>query len=201
MSANESTLNLNFLKNSAALLSSQSSSTAAHLMNAHNRLLYEDFKSLKPRQHENFCAACGSPRNPDCTTIIHIKQRRSNRPGRGSRDGGATVYKCLRCHKRCVRPQQSRNPQQTKSINVTTPLPVNSSSPAAISSQDPPSQAASDTSVATGISDSKAATENASSKKRAKARKQGGLQALLASKQRSQTSTTGSSLDLLDFLQ
>jgi hypothetical protein len=201
MSANESTLHLNFLKNSASLLSSRSSSTAAYLMNTHNRLLYEEFKSLKPRQHETSCAACGSPRNPDHTTVIRVKQRRSNRSGQTSRDGGATVYKCLRCHKRWVRPLQSRNPLQTKSISITNPIPFNSSTSPAMSSPAPPSQAALDAPAATGVSDPKATSENASSKKRAKARKQGGLQALLASKQRSQTSATGSSLDLLDFLQ
>jgi len=54
---------------------------------------------------------------------------------------------------------------------------------------------------AAGATKSQASTDsksgdNQNSKKRAKARKQGGLQALLASKQQAQPS-----LDLLDFLQ
>ncbi|CAI7569863.1 unnamed protein product [Penicillium bialowiezense] len=96
---------------------------------------------------------------------------------------GATVYKCLRCHRRTVLP-----PKQNPHFQV----PAQAVGIAASSAQDSTGAAPGSAQAAT---ESKSG-ENQNSKKRAKARKQGGLQALLASKQQAQPS-----LDLLDFLQ
>ncbi|KAL1971343.1 hypothetical protein VTN77DRAFT_295 [Rasamsonia byssochlamydoides] len=200
----ESTLRLNFLRNSASFLSSQSSSTAAHLIAVHNRILHEDFKPLKPRQHENFCGACGSPRKPEYTKIIKIrpkgKARASQLPSKEtgrSTQGGAIVYKCLRCHKRTVQRLQQQNAKSQKPSSTPMTPPVSTSTE---TSEKSSSQPVSETPAVPAVP--KSTAENASSKKRAKARKQGGLQALLASKQRSQSAnSSASSLDLFDFLQ
>lgn len=175
-----------------------SPSTAAHLMMVHNHIFLDECRPLNPRQQETWCGACGSIRNPETTKTIRIGKKRSLQrasAARGITAHGATVYKCLQCRRRTVKPSrvEAARPQVPSQMNAATKPNL-----------DPP-QAAS-----TGESSSTQAPEaaevnhpgkadNASSKKRAKARKQGGLQALLASKQKSQSNS--SSLDLFDFLQ
>ncbi|KAL1985390.1 hypothetical protein VTN96DRAFT_7951 [Rasamsonia emersonii] len=201
--SSESGLRLNFLRNSATFLSSQSPSTAAHLIAVHNHILHEDFKPLKPRQHESFCGACGSPRKPEYTKTIKIGQKGKARASQSlsketqrSIQGGAIVYKCLRCHKRTVLQQQNAKPQKLHS----TPPTQEASTLTKSSTEKSSSQPVSETPAVPTVP--KSTSENASSKKRAKARKQAGLQALVASKQRSQAANSASSsLDLFDFLQ
>jgi hypothetical protein len=200
MSRSESALQLNFLRNSASFLSSQSSSTAAHLMAVHNHILHEDFKPLKLRQHENFCGACGSPRQPEYTKTIKMRPKSiPSKDIKRTSQGGAVVYQCLRCDKRTVQRlnQQSTKPKKLSSATTTPPILTSTElSTEKSSSQTPVSATRAVPEV------SKSNSENFNSKKRAKTRKQGGLQALLASKQRSQPANSpASSLDLFDFLQ
>ncbi|GAD99032.1 conserved hypothetical protein [Paecilomyces variotii No. 5] len=207
MALAESAPQLNFLRDSAQFLSSQSPSTSAHLLAVHNRVLYEQSRPLNHRQHETFCGACGSLRTPETTKRIEIKEKsvrskakKSNvaKPA-ASHDAsqGAVVYKCLRCHKRAVQPIRKQAARRNiQSVPLTTSQPAVSST-ASSTNKTTPQEA---TEAVTGSDSSRTTSENASSKKRAKARKQGGLQALLASKQRSQGQTS-SSLDLFDFLQ
>lgn len=174
----EHTPRLNFLKDSASFLSSTSPSTAAYLMSAHNAIFYEDHRSLNQRLHDSFCGACGSPRKSEYTKVASVKknsQKRVSSSLKGQTADGATVYKCLRCRRRTVTP--------TRTSSKGAPLTVDSTA-----AKTQPAQ----------VSASKTA-ENASSKKRAKARKQGGLQALLGRKQ--SQSGPSKSLDLFDFLQ
>ncbi|BCS20434.1 ribonuclease P Rpr2/Rpp21/SNM1 subunit [Aspergillus puulaauensis] len=183
----EYTPRLNFLKDSASSLSSTSPSTAAYLMSAHNVIFHEEHKPLNQRLHDSFCGACGSPRNSEWTKVTSIKKKNQKRAtsslAKGLTAEGATVHKCLRCRRRTV--TQPRAP--SKSAPVTVPI---------VDSR--PSSSAETPALPEQVSASKT-TENASSKKRAKARKQGGLQALLATKQSQSDSTK--SLDLFDFLQ
>ncbi|KAL3433502.1 hypothetical protein BDV09DRAFT_196731 [Aspergillus tetrazonus] len=177
----EHTPRLNFLKDSASFLSSTSPSTAAYLMSAHNAIFYEDHRSLNQRLHDSFCGACGSPRKSEYTKVASVKknsQKRVSSSLKGQTADGATVYKCLRCRRRTVTP--------TRTSSKGAPLIATTVDSTAAKTQ--PAQ----------VSASKTA-ENASSKKRAKARKQGGLQALLATKQ--SQSGPSKSLDLFDFLQ
>ena len=188
---------LNFLKASANLLASQSPSTSAHLLGVHNRILHDDFKSLNKHQHVTSCGACGSIRGSECTKTLRMTRKpRTNRRDRLQPSVGSaeiTVYKCLRCHRKTVRQHQKDAARKNSSSQTTTPSsPLNFTADPTTENKVVP--AASNTSQATK------ATENASSKKRAKARKQSGLQALLASKQRSQEAPS-SSLDIFDFLQ
>lgn len=191
MPISEYTSQLNFLRDSASSLSSLSPSTAAHLLAGHNHILHNDFKLLNQRHQEYCCGACGTIRSPETSKTIHIKKKKSKRTGVST--GGATIYKCLRCHRRTVKPVRKepvRSKVPPKPTTMTVEAPVSTAEPSTdktVSEQSASSEPASKT------------AENASSKKRAKARKQGGLQALLASKQQSQSAS--SSLDLFDFLQ
>ncbi|KAI9930506.1 hypothetical protein ASPWEDRAFT_171134 [Aspergillus wentii DTO 134E9] len=204
MPASEYAPQLNYLRDSANSLGSLSPSTAAYLHMVHNRILLDEFKPLNQRHQEFSCGACGSIRKPECTKTIEIKKKktkRSNKPASSSSVSreGATVYKCLRCHRRTVKPHRKEAVRSNTSSRSTaaassTPDIQPSTSTAGTSAEKNLSQPASDVD-ATKVTKT---VENASSKKRAKARKQGGLQALLASKQQSKSN---SSLDLFDFMQ
>lgn len=162
------------------------SSTSAHLLAVHTRLLHEQSKSLNVLQKKDHCGGCGSIRNAQWSKVTKIKPKKSKPLSSGSASAGATVYKCLRCHQRTVLPQ--RNPGK--------PVSKPSSRAATVTSPRGSTPVGVDVKGSTQASTDPKAGDNQSSKKRAKARKQGGLQALLASKQRAQPS-----LDLLDFLQ
>lgn len=196
MPASECAPRLNFLRDSASALGSSSPSTAAHLLTEHNRILHDGLRPLNQRQQEFSCGACGTIRKPETTKIIEIKKKKSKQ--HASRSDGATIYKCLCCHRRTVKshekePVRSKLPSRTATTTTTTTTtepPESTPGPSAektVSQQAVPEQPANRT------------ADNANSKKRAKTRKQGGLQALLASKQQSQPAS--SSLDLFDFLQ
>jgi hypothetical protein len=177
---------LRFLGDAAQLLGSRSPSTAAHLLDVHTRVLHEDHKSLNVRQQRHHCGACGSLRQYQSTKAIDVKPKKKSALG-----SGAKVYKCESCQQRTVIPRrrtiakaQSRTPTAAASSisasSTSTGVTTSTKAPQHPSTESQPGKA----------------EENAGSKKRAKARKQGGLQALLASKKSAQ-----SSLDLLDFLQ
>ena len=197
MPASECAPRLNFLRDSASALGSSSPSTAAHLLTEHNRILHDGLRPLNQRQQEFSCGACGTIRKPETTKIIEIKKKKSKQ--HASRSDGATIYKCLCCHRRTVKshgkePVRSKLPSRTATTitttTTTTEPPESTPGPSAektVSQQAVPEQPANRT------------ADNANSKKRAKTRKQGGLKALLASKQQSQPAS--SSLDLFDFLQ
>ena len=162
------------------------SSTSAHLLAVHTRLLHEEFKSLNAQQKRDHCGACGTIRKPQWSKVTEIKPKKSKSLASGSVSTGATVYKCLRCCQRTVLPQKNSRNNISKSLSrAATITSTRGSTPKGV-----------DVQGSTQASTDPKAGDNQSSKKRAKARKQGGLQALLASKQRAQPS-----LDLLDFLQ
>ncbi|PLB47543.1 hypothetical protein P170DRAFT_359399 [Aspergillus steynii IBT 23096] len=190
---------LNFLKESASTLSTISPSTAAHLMMVHNHIFRDECKPLNQRQQETSCGACGSIRTPETTKTTRIQKKKSLKrasAAKGIDAHGATVYKCLRCHRRTVKPSrmEATRPPVPSRVNAATKSSLDS--PQAASTGDSSSKQVTE---AAEVAQPGKAADNASSKKRAKARKQGGLQALLASKQKSQASS--SSLDLFDFLQ
>ena len=195
MPISEYSSRLTFLKDSAHSLHSQSPSTAAHLLAVHNQILHDQFKPLNQRQKDEFCGACGSIRNSQSARSFHIQKKGIIRPSsKEVSDRCATGYKCLRCGRRTVKPSRK------------APIGLNTPKTTAEIDSIPASQPSSPTSEASappqsGLQDAEQGkpgktAENASSKKRAKVRKHGGLKALLASKQQSQPS-----LDLFDFLQ
>ncbi|PWY91756.1 cullin binding protein CanA [Aspergillus sclerotioniger CBS 115572] len=190
---------LEFLRSSASSLNALGPSTAAYLMTLHNGIIYDEFKPLNQRHREASCGACGSIRSEEWTKTINIPKRKGkpSKPGSAARPAseGATILKCLRCRRRTVKParkEASRPTMPAKSIPTTASTPEIQSSAATAPRSGPTCELADQNKV-------NKAADNANSKKRAKARKQGGLQALMASKQ--QSLTNSSSLDLFDFLQ
>lgn len=194
MPASEYASQLNFLRDSASSLSSLSPSTAAHLLSVHNRIVHNDLRPLNQRQQEFSCSSCGTIRKPETSRKFQVKKKKSKRASSSS--DGATIYKCLCCRRRAVKPNRKELVRTKLPSRTTSPAPEASTATTGPSTEKTVSQKPNPEPVEA----SKAKTaENANSKKRAKARKQGGLQALLASKQQSQPAT--SSLDLFDFLQ
>lgn len=185
---------LGFLSSAAEFVGVSSPSTAAHLLASHTQILHEDSKPLNVRQQRHHCGACGSIRQSRGTRLTQVKLKGTGRALKAESSAGAKVYKCLRCHRRTVlrRKRTSSKPPSRTATATASPVPSTTlpkaASAKAAPQENPPSAASEPQPSKTG--------DNASSKKRAKARKQGGLQALLASKQRTQPS-----LDLFDFLQ
>lgn len=185
---------LGFLSNAADWLKAQSPSTSAHLLALQTQILNDDSKSLNVRQQRHHCGACGSIRQSNGTKSIQVKLKGKSPASKTESSAGAKVYKCLRCRRRTVLPRKRSSSKHPSRTSTATALPVTSTTlPKAASAQGPSQE--NPASAAPESQPSKTA-ENANSKKRSKARKQGGLQALLASKQRAQPS-----LDLFDFLQ
>lgn len=178
-----------FVTEAAALLQSDSPSTSAYLLGVQTRMLHADFKSLNAHQHRHHCAACGRIRHTDTHRSSVTVRARKGAASQGS--AGARVYKCGDCHHRTILPRKKKS--VAKSLGRASAAPSTSTSVGASASASPL--------PISGLSQDPTpnqpkVTDNTSSKKRAKARKQGGLQALLASKQQKQPS-----LDLFDFLQ
>jgi hypothetical protein len=204
MSRHEITQRSQFLKNSATLLGSQSPSTSAHLLALHTRILHENFKSLKSREHDKFCGSCGSLRELALTKTTRLTFRSSaNREQKVARSrqtalqGGVIIYKCLRCYRRTVKPEghdfKSTNALRKQDSVLKSPKLITDTKILSPDQQLAISEP--DKTLKTSTMD------NANSKKRAKTRKQGGLKALLVAKQQNQsTRESSSSLDLLDFL-
>ncbi|OJD13581.1 hypothetical protein AJ78_05974 [Emergomyces pasteurianus Ep9510] len=206
-----STTQLKFLKNSAHHLAAQSPSTSSHLLAAHNQLIRDESKRLSVAQHRELCASCGTIRTSDSSKIVipmkrnRMKKRRSRGPVASNEETSSPVrphplviHRCLRCHRQkflslqsASKPAQSRKPHPP-AIASAAQTPFQSGGP------NTHKQSVEDTTIST----LRKSTENLSSKKRAKSRKQQGLMAALAAgKQRMQSqASTSSSLNLLDFL-
>lgn len=187
-----------FLNEAANLLASESPSTAAHLLSVHTQILHHELRPLNTRQQKHHCGGCGSIRQSNWSRVTQIKPKANSRAKSklDTTSGGATVVKCLRCNQRTVNPRKRTapkpGPKASSRVSTATASAIYSTAkstpPAASTPQASPSENAESALSKT--------VDNASSKKRAKARKQGGLQALLASKKSAQPS-----LDLFDFLQ
>ena len=195
---------LRFLNDSAHLIAIGSPTTSAVLGSHYDKLLAEndlDLQASKKDQdsrRREVCSACGSLMIPgwSCHVIQeNIKPKEAQRAKKFSRKSTGKlekvkVYSCLRCHRKTVQHVLAREskvllkkPIVSKSQTI---LHVASAAPASI----------------TEYASATPKSANASSKKRAKARKQGGLQAMLA---KSKTEPLGPSsgdfgLDLMDLM-
>lgn len=204
-------VNLPFLQNSARLLSNQSPSTSAHLMNAFHQSLLRQSNSLTVAQRKDACPACGTLRVPGMTcetftrpkhrqnSMKRARQRKQKQVNSNTISTTEVVFKCMKCHRETIqrlpKPQRLRLPAN-KTSQATFPTNAPSASQAISVPQADP--------VVTETSKAKSDSDNAGSKKRAKARKQQGLLASLsASKHRpqGQQPQTSPALDLLDFFQ
>ncbi|PGH03462.1 hypothetical protein GX51_04036 [Blastomyces parvus] len=202
MSSSVSTAQLKYLKYSAQHLASQSPSTSTHLLSVHNQLLRDELKPLSAAQHRELCGACGSIRTSGSSKTITVK--RSSVPKRRKKQASLAesaplvIYRCLRCQRQKFLSSQSNIKHSTsRKLHPTTIASTTQtfSQSIKVDSQTAGPEPTANTTL-------QKSTENLSSKKRAKARKQQGLMAALAAgKQRAppQTSPSGS-LGLLDFL-
>lgn len=196
-----SSARLDFLTSAAQALYSDSPSTSSYLLASHNQLLNEQGKTLTASHEREICPACGTLRSPGWTSNVSTQTKKSN-TGIALRKKGVVgpprsgvVYKCSRCH-RYVTQSLQKPPalriQSNKAPSSSSIVPV-SATPSATPQPQP---------KVAEMANAKKPSDNASSKKRAKARKNQGLLATLAaSKQQPRSQTPSNSLDLLDFLQ
>ncbi|KAK2754840.1 hypothetical protein FQN54_006733 [Arachnomyces sp. PD_36] len=200
MATADSQARLQFLKHSADILKVQSPSTAAHLMSVHNHALREGFNSIPPSLQRTSCGACGSfrvfeePSNSSTTPTDSNLHRRSHKPT--AKEG--SIYECPRCHRRTFPAVRKQKPLRKGQPSASTAKPP-TTQPLPQTQNDSTPKAQPEVS---STPDPKSTTSgNTSSKKRAKARKQQGLQALLAAGKDTSKTSSSTSLDLLDFLQ
>ncbi|KLJ09056.1 hypothetical protein EMPG_15517 [Blastomyces silverae] len=203
MSSSVSTAQLKYLKYSAHYLAAQSPSTSSHLLSVHNQLLRDESKRLSAAQHRELCGACGSIRTSDSSKTIAVKHngvlKRRKKQVSSAESSPLVIYRCLRCQRQKFLFSQSniKPPSTSRKLHPTA---IASTTQTSSQSTKVDSQTQGTESTATATLQK--STENLSSKKRAKARKQQGLMAALAAGKQSalsQTSPSGS-LDLLDFL-
>lgn len=188
---------IKFLDASACYYSVIAPATSAHLMLQRNS---EAADNSVPLQIEGCraCRACGTILIPGCTSRTRIVREkatktriRSREHGRDNRAG--TLIKsvrvdCLICHRYEKKPLQDSDGTNIKKPSVLDTRTVPSVSGSADKEPSDMPQAA------------RLGTPSASSKQRAKARKHGGLQAMLEKTKASGTSSSGFGLDLLDLM-
>lgn len=193
---------LKYLNDSAHLLAMSAPATSAYLMSRCHRLMFDNDLDQTSAQKRHVCGACGNIMILGWTSTIQLEAVRARK---GKHNATCTlrrpsnekvktiVYTCELC-----------NRQTRQSINTTIPKASQTQNiiprPKASQIATPVKVLSSDTYPATRTPGS--ASANASSRKRAKIRKQSGLQALLAKNKELDTrgSAGGFGLDLLDLM-
>lgn len=190
---------LRFLDESARLLHGVAPATSAYLMHERNAVAQEHEKALTKAQLKDICKACGTILIPDVTS----KEEVSNSCAKRKRKRWEGVsppselpeerlqLKCLACHRVVITPIVA--PQRQDLGKINRPNGSIQRLNEAVTGSDLQSDMAK-----TGTE--KPASANASSKKRAKARKHGGLQALLEKSKGTQSQPGNLGLDLIDFM-
>lgn len=180
---------IRFLDDSARILQTLAPSTSAHLMLERNNIAQENEKLMSRLQVDGICKACGTIMIPDISSKAvtvgpHMTRRKKTSVTADNLNAEKT--ECLVCH-RVVR---SQRPKAIKSMKPPSSLQ---------SSRGPASNA--DVQTRHAKSDiEKPTSSNANSRKRARTRKQGGLQALLERSKEKDVLSSGSGLNLLDFM-
>lgn len=188
---------LRFLNASAHYYSTSAPATSAHLMLQRNLEVADNGLVLREEEGDGSCRACGSILIPGRTSRTSIvsgevsKSKARSKKHRGEREVEKPIKfmktDCLVCHrfeKKPLQPTDSSIKKSGKATAQPTPLTV----------------------TRAGVTDPaspqslKPATTNASSKQRAKARKHGGLQAMLEKSKASSIPSSGFGLDLLDLM-
>ncbi|KAJ5239116.1 hypothetical protein N7468_003735 [Penicillium chermesinum] len=191
---------LRFLRDASDWLNLQSPSTSAHLLGVHTQMLHEDLKPLNAREQKHHCGGCGSIWQAKWRKVTRVSETRKGKlrgkkpklAANGSSRGSATIYKCLRCQQRSILTRHKGTPKAAPRTALTPATP--SSKIIALTASTSTSTTPAPDSSSSASQDLTKPAENAGSKKRAKARKQGGLQALLASKQQSAPTSAGKML-------
>lgn len=185
---------LRFLDRSARLLDGIAPATSAHLMLERNIVAEEYGRTLNEAQMHDFCQACGTIFRTDLTPSLDPLD-----PGVTKLQGRNTVpdnvslgnhgdTQCHACRRVVVRP--SLRPRQYKRNDQTRVKASGRPCEAVIL---PPSEQNMAESV-------KVTSANVSSKKRAKARKEGGLQAMLEKAKGTSSQSSIAGLNLMDLI-
>ncbi|KAI1957933.1 hypothetical protein LOZ58_005407 [Ophidiomyces ophidiicola] len=198
MNHTETTAQLGFLKRAAVVLDLESPSTAAHLVTVHRSILHEKLAPLTLTQKKEHCPCCGTIRSPALTCTLSTKSdsqkcRKRRKPQSASaREDSKIIYNCLRCQRQTIQPFKKQANRNLKTAGLVESSqsrnPTSADALGAVQSSKP------------NPAGTKSSTDNANSKKRAKARKQQGLLATLAASKH-QPSQSSPSFGLLDLLQ
>lgn len=194
---------LNFLAASAHLYSSTAPATSAHLMLECKRVATNNDIQMKQTEPKPACGACGTILISGWTSRTFIASpRRSKKSKPKSKKGVQTtqrvasklvISKCLVC-RRSTKTQlmtTTRPGVGGTEVSGSLPLPSIASLPT-----DPNPKTADLNRQETH----NLRSANLNSKKRAKARKQGGLQAMLEKSKTTETHSSGFGLELMDLM-
>ncbi|TVY26178.1 hypothetical protein LHYA1_G005360 [Lachnellula hyalina] len=190
MTSPELSARLQYLNDSAHLLAATAPETSRHLMSRHDSLLFDSNLDPPTTQKRKACGACGSIMILGWNGVLELKQpgrKNTRRQGKVSNPQRAVIYTCDCCGSKTRNyfptPHQKYKPRTKPS--KTVPI-LATASPGTAQTKETPSLGQS---------------SNSSSKKRAKSRKQGSLQAILAKQKASEgASASGFGLDLMDFM-
>ena len=185
---------IKFLDAAACRYSMIAPATSAHLMLQRNS---EVADNSIPVEGAATCRACGTiliPGSTSRTSIVHAKATKTKVRFRkhGKDDGAGALIKfvrvdCLICQRYERKPLQVSGGTNIKKPSVSNTRTV---PPVRFANEEPSDRPQS----------ARVGTTSASSKQRAKARKHGGLQAMLEKTKVSASSSPGFGLDLLDFM-
>jgi ribonuclease MRP protein subunit SNM1 len=192
MTSPEVSARLKFLNDSAHLFAITAPAVSRHVMSTYNALLSENNLEPTESHRRGTCGACGA--------IMILGQgggldhsRQLKRPDKGRHNATRNkfiIYHCECCNKRTQHGIPASLPRHKPRTKIASDLaPVNSTKTASSSTKSHL------LSLPVALE-----TSNNSSKKRAKTRKLGGLQALLAKQKASQNKSPGFGLDLSDFM-
>lgn len=185
MSSPELWARLRYLNDSAHLLATVAPSTSRHLRSRCDALISEKELASSDAHRRNACGACGTIMilgwEGTMQTEPRPSRRRTAQPdGQAVKQTKALVYKCKTCYRKTRFPLS--DPPEATRHKVTSSNSRVMSTSELLTKPSPVSLAA-----------------KSNSKKRAKARKRGGLEALLAAKETSRE-VSGFGLDLMDFM-
>ncbi|EKG19462.1 RNAse P Rpr2/Rpp21 subunit [Macrophomina phaseolina MS6] len=202
---------LKYLDEAAHLLALASPETSSFLESQYSYLLAENDLAGPPSRKKDVCNACGTILVPGISCTV---KQEAVAPAKPTRKGGKVetpkvsksskmkIYSCSRCSSKTRLPIASNKARMNtpKSMKVSVAA---TSMAAGAGSARPTGSKSVPASNAAPPADAPAtpapAASNASSKKRAKARK-GGLQALLANSKKDTSSSKGFGLDLMDLM-
>lgn len=207
-----------YLHSAAAELFADAPSTAAALEAELAKRAADSDTGLPVSQRQDVCSACGNILvvGISCTMSLQNSRPRSKEKKENGRSGKpadrvdkVVVYTCKRCShytrvaagpKRPRKTVQREVPSLDPTLSEADPQEDKSSSAGAISGSPALAEVKHAAPSAQPSTVTAKTTSNASSKQRAKARKQFGLQALLAKNKASTATSASSGFDLMDFM-
>lgn len=202
MASQQVSAQLRYLNDSAHLLAASAPRTSAFLMSRCNSLMFESNLQQSESQRLQVCRACGNimvlgmtASRRVCGTQLKLRGKEPQAKTSATQDEKVVLYDCELCERQTQ--QIFRYPGTKASRNLSSksfgrlPVAIQKASS---------SMEFTSTSMASIASMNSSA--NISSKKRAKVRKQGGLQALVARKKEIDAGVSGGGfgLDLLDLM-